>query len=949
MEGADLSRMLTPVSQGVVSLAGTINKLYEVETKQLAAQQQDNKQAEVSNEYLKKILTLQVKENKQETKEKKRAARDSKRRKADASLLKNIMGGGKKAGKKKQKGLFDWIKDALGGLFSIGGGKLAALLGLGALGIAIGGAIAAYIGSPKFRKAVNKYIFTPLGNFIKDTLIPQLQKALMGLGGIIKDTLQNNFPDIFGSRQVQKPTSTQEKAEAVEDWLTKFFTGKKTSQLTRETTRISRAMNEKLLNSYYEGDEKKREFYEDAKEEVDTFQTLSSEMDAITHKLEKTRAALRRGGFNEAQTAAMEKELQDQLINYAQKEKQLNAQKEKLVELQEKEIEVLEENFRLRNEAGGSSSMHRRDDALFEDFILLKKQRGGPINVPGTGTGDKIPMLLPGGSFVMNRNASAMLQEGGLVPTLLEPGEKVFGPGQWNPMHQLFNSMVPRFQEGGPVSETGTGRDGSEDAPGNATHEYLTKLNDKNINKVSAPPGMCVTGSLETMQASGVPNPAATGQDVGNNPRGMISQLVNDFGWKSMSFGQSKTLNSPYGDANVNVMSRSQWERSVNDGLIPSGALIFQTRHSDWNSTSPGSSGYDAAIAQKKGNGLWNGQELGSLVYGNTKGVISLTPTGKAAKPGDPGEDNFMDMAGNLIKNALGGDIMSMVGSIAGPVGELLTGVFKAAITTLGGPLLSLMGLGGLIAPAGAATLPNQFNNVDSVTGEADGNMVEGAKMLMKAGIPKLGAAYLAGNIMQESSWNGQRDWGEVAGDGTSRNGGLVSWASWADDPARLGKIEKHLGKNISEASDSEQLDAMLWEMKKDYPGAYSTFTNPNASRADLRRASKEYWGYGEEGARYQYSEQALAKLQKGGIASMRGSQSASDSRFKKAQEEFAASIAEAAKPIVIPVPTGAGGGHGGSVISNPGNQTSPPQLPDGPSSVQSAEYFYRLSLGSVY
>ena len=66
---------------------------------------------------------------------------------------------------------------------------------------------------------------------------------------------------------------------------------------------------------------------------------------------------------------------------------------------------------------------------------------------------------------------------------------------------------------------------------------------------------------------------------------------------------------------------------------------------------------------------------------------------------------------------------------------------------------------------------------------------------------------------MAESSWNGQRSWGEVEGDGTSRNGGLISWASWSDDPARLGKIEKYLGKPIEQATDDEQLAAMLWEM----------------------------------------------------------------------------------------------------------------------------------------
>lgn len=45
------------------------------------------------------------------------------------------------------------------------------------------------------------------------------------------------------------------------------------------------------------------------------------------------------------------------------------------------------------------------------------RQVGGPIIVPGYGDGDKIPMLLPEGSFVLNREASKTLrfQEGGVV------------------------------------------------------------------------------------------------------------------------------------------------------------------------------------------------------------------------------------------------------------------------------------------------------------------------------------------------------------------------------------------------------------------------------------------------------------------------------------------------------------------------------------------------------
>ena len=64
-------------------------------------------------------------------------------------------------------------------------------------------------------------------------------------------------------------------------------------------------------------------------------------------------------------------------------------------------------------------------------------------------------------------------------------------------------------------------------------------------------------------------------------------------------------------------------------------------------------------------------------------------------------------------------------------------------------------------------------------------------------GFPSRGAAYLTSAISHESTWHGTREWGQVAGDGTNRNGGLISWASWHNNSARLGAIERHFGRNI--------------------------------------------------------------------------------------------------------------------------------------------------------
>jgi hypothetical protein len=135
----------------------------------------------------------------------------------------------------------------------------------------------------------------------------------------------------------------------------------------------------------------------------------------------------------------------------------------------------------------------------------------------------------------------------------------------------------------------------------------------------------------------------------------------------------------------------------------------------------------------------------------------------------------------------------------------------------------------------------------------------QGMRTLEQMGFPRRGAAYLSGNIQQESTWHGTRSWGQVAGDGSSRNGGVVSWASFPGKPARLGAIERHFGKPIAQIPESDQLNYMVSEMKKRNPWAYRVFMNPNASKGDLKKASLAYWGYGHEGSRYDYAERLLA------------------------------------------------------------------------------------------
>ena len=138
-------------------------------------------------------------------------------------------------------------------------------------------------------------------------------------------------------------------------------------------------------------------------------------------------------------------------------------------------------------------------------------------------------------------------------------------------------------------------------------------------------------------------------------------------------------------------------------------------------------------------------------------------------------------------------------------------------------------------------------------------NAQAGMAVLQQMGFPRLGAAYLAGNIQQESTWNGRRSWDIGHIDGTDRNGGLVSWQNTAaTNHYRLRAAERYFGKDISKVSETDQLAYMVVEMKRRNPAAYRTFMNPNASEGDLKKASYAYWGYGEPGARYSYARRLL-------------------------------------------------------------------------------------------
>lgn len=640
----------------------------------------------------------------------------------------------------------------------------------------------------------------------------------------------------------------------------------------------------------------------------------------------------------------------------------------------------------------------RSGDTFDKKKKPVKRQSGGKIpgafTVPGSGDGDQFPIDLPAGSFVLNRNASDALRQGlqrggqtQMVPTLLEPGERVFLPGQWeNSGIEKLNKTVSRFQTGGEVREekqTNPGtvspinsqepeEEGEEKEGGKKKHPILEKLSDKNIKKVGSAPGLCVTGSLDTMKASGVPEPAATGLDKGNNPRGGAVQLIKDFGWKSLG-GSPITLKSPYGTVSAGEHTGAGYNQMVESGKVPSGALVFQTRHADWNGTSPSSRGYDMAIAQKGGREHWNGQPMPQNIYSNVKKVIVLTPDGQASDgsdlgapgggtPGQAGGSGGADNAaatgaspvqgiigqlggmgeeGQKIAEFLGG-LTGIFGALTGAKIDLSGGTEGAGSETVSGGTQG----GGSNLSLGGATPGGEFGEsalIAAMDSAGMTNKLERASFLAQMAHEsdnfRASEEYASGE-----AYEGRTDLGNTQpGDGVRYKGRGYIQITGRYNYKKFGDIVGHdLVNNPELASDpniAAQVALAYWK-DRGISGPAQKGDNKqvtyliNGGYNGLKDRQEKFAKYKQQG------------LQTGGLVNMKRAVNKLDERMQAAQTKVNEKEAKEAGAGPIVITKSSGGGGGGKQTVGPGTIQKPPTLPEGCSATLAADYTYNLSLG---
>jgi peptidoglycan hydrolase-like protein with peptidoglycan-binding domain len=159
----------------------------------------------------------------------------------------------------------------------------------------------------------------------------------------------------------------------------------------------------------------------------------------------------------------------------------------------------------------------------------------------------------------------------------------------------------------------------------NPNHPILQKLATGSL--INGADSTCVATTIENMDRLGVPNfPGGTAADP-NNPRGAMVRMMREAGWVSVPLpgSQQRTIRSPaFGTVTAHVISADAYEKMALAGQIPSGALIFQTRHG-WE-YSGGSSGNDMGIVRNNGRVTHNYKAMSPIIYSDAKEVVLLVP-----------------------------------------------------------------------------------------------------------------------------------------------------------------------------------------------------------------------------------------------------------------------------------------------------------------------------------
>lgn len=838
------------VSKDIKSMDTTLSKLLKLE------QKQDK---------------FDKKKDKEESAAKKRETRNAKRKKADFQGFKGLAKMNKSEKDKEKKGLFEMLIGGLGGFIGkIGGavGGLASTLLTSLGGLGLGGIITGAMG------VIGPALLAALGAFGLKILTSQkvVESVTENVTNPGVAEAGQSFGEQFG---VNRDTY---RAQLVE----RFQAGKEKEQ-------------GEILADRYAG---KPDFFGDVQpsgtmspEELDDLKKNNEELEDLVN-------VIKRKNQIESKLDKIEKYLADpSLMPWYQRMGMDDATVLERLKQDKNDEKAHLKTLRSTLESEKYvkiASANEMDMAAYlaESGGYLTRQLGGHINVPGVGEGDKVPMLLPQGSFVLNKMASMHFQTGGMVPTLLEPGEKVFAPGQWDDTISTLNSMIPRFQTGGVVEHLhGDPHRNGYDHSGHGTeanaHDHFAFSSEQ------------LRIQVQQALAEGR-GPSGRSWQIGSTTDGQ--HAPNSYHYSGQAF------DVPWSQFGSGTIGQRDYEQS-------------RTLAKD----------VKALIKELGGNAQNIQQEAG----GNIEATARQAMGSVSEMSG-----NVMGGIGDVFKSAFAGFSAfgegfteGLMGSVdtSNPVIEMLTGAIggiSSAVSSFG----NLFGGGG----DGGNLFGNLFgggNNSSSPTGtgpidmgsDVNAKLKKMAEYAMQAGFTKEQAKTMAAIAGGESTFNNRAH----NQNSTTRDNSYGLWQINMFD-----KLGPERRRKYGLTSNDQLFDPV---------------TNARVAKAIFDSQGFGAWGAYTDGnaGKYMNAAQAL-KLQNGGMipAPPRGvvNRKPSDlaARMQKAQAQFSQSVSLSVKPIIVYEEEKA------PIVSAPSDATMlPPELPDGPGSAMAADYFYQLSLGN--
>ena len=628
---------------------------------------------------------------------------------------------------------------------------------------------------------------------------------------------------------------------------------------------------------------------------------------------------------------------------------------------------------------------HSWGHTQYNDQPRQQLQVGGQVGaftVPGSGSGDQFPIDLPEGSFVLNRTASNALRQGlqrggktNMVPTLLEPGERVFLPGQWEGtgIAQL-NQAVSRFQTGGVVEadhpDTGSGWSVGTDSHGRPsvfTKEAATAL----AKAIKASNGAVKTSDITSSKRSvaknravgGVPNSNhlyGNAVDIHGTSKAWLKANGMDYGWKNLVYSGH--------DGHFDFVGGSTPIKEVNEG--------GNEQTADQENNNQGGKDIDQQAAGDI-TGLDYVKNFGTYINTLAEGLGGIFGDlfggllgGKKGKGG-----NRMDTPG--MTNFLGTSATSTGSAIAPTADAIIPEYEEGKSYKTGDKVYKNGGLRVFDGFGWAEVKPVTGMRVQRGDGvrifdgmgwaeyngptptAAGGEFSEGAIIaaLDRAGVTdKTERAMFLAQMAHESGgfryseeiasgedYEGRQDLGNTQpGDGKRYKGRGYIQITGRANYRKYGKIVGHdLENNPQLASDpniAADVALAYWNDRVDRSAAragdINTVTyNINGGYNGLDDRISRFETYKQKG------------LQTGGRVNMGRAQSKLDMRMHEAQNKYNAEMAHSGSnaPIVI---TKSSGGGVNYVSKNPSPTRQAPELPEDCSAAFAADYTYNISLG---